>query len=152
MTKTFFAGIVLSSVALVACSNDVTGPTAPGDASIEAPPAAVQAPAAQATWTLRYLSTTAEGEIDLPSDAAFTLLLRNDGTLSAGADCNDWFGDYSMTDDSITIERIGCTRAFCSSSPVDTHYTALLTGTSTVDVTGDQMTLTSQRGTLRFSK
>lgn len=130
----------------------VTGPTAPGDVPTAAPPAAVQDPAAEVTWTLRSLSTTAEGEIDLPGDAEFTLLLRDDGTLSARADCNNCFGDYSMTDDSITIERIGCTRAFCSSSPVDTHYTALLTGTSTVEVTGDQMTLTSQRGTLRFSK
>ena len=85
----------------------VTGPTAPGDVPTAAPPAAVQDPAAEVTWTLRSLSMTAEREIDLPGDAEFTLLLRDDGTLSARADCNNCFGDYSMTDDSITIERIG---------------------------------------------
>jgi heat shock protein HslJ len=47
---------------------------------------------------------------------------------------------------------LASTRAYCASAPIDTDYLTLLSGESTVSISGATLQLSSSRGTLTFTR
>lgn len=75
-------------------------------------------------WTSITNQTTRE-TTDVPNPQDYTIIFRDDGTLSGQADCNSFSGTYSQgTDFIITLGPI--TMAACGEESLDTVYVQLL--------------------------
>lgn len=103
-------------------------------------------------WTLTSLQPAGQASQNVPAGATYTLALA-DGAASARADCNTCGGRYTLAAKTLTIgPALACTRAACATASFESTFTNLLSGDSTVSGSVTSLTLTSARGTLRFSR
>lgn len=103
------------------------------------------------TWNLVQLSAGGVSLTEAKSQSRFVLTLAGDRVLLK-ADCNTCAGDFRLDGDQITLNPQACTRAFCTSSPLDTQVVAAVTGTHTVRLDAVRLQLTSPRGEIRFER
>lgn len=104
------------------------------------------------TWTLGSIQPSAQSPQSTPSGATYTLTLA-DGSLATRADCNTCAGRYTLSGKTITAgPALACTRAACSTMAFETTYTSMLSGESTITASPTALTLTSSRGTLRYTR
>ena len=103
-------------------------------------------------WTLTSLQPAGQASQNVPAGATYTLALA-DGAASARADCNTCGGRYTLAAKTLTIgPALACTRAACATASFESTFATLLSGDSTVSGSTTSLTLTSARGTLRFSR
>jgi heat shock protein HslJ len=71
-----------------------------------------------------------------------------DGSLSANAGCNQLFGGYRLDGDILAADALGQTEMACEDALMeqDTWLSGLLTGSPTVALDADELTLTSADG------
>jgi len=104
------------------------------------------------SWTLSSLQPAGQASQNVPAGATYTLAFA-DGAASARADCNTCGGRYTLAARTLTIgPALACTRAACATASFESTFTTLLSGDSTVSGSATSLTLTSARGTLRFSR
>ena len=130
-----FAAAVLSLFTLTSCEDGVTDPT---DLSGE--------------WRLEELRLPDGTSMPPPDTGRFTVQFAADGQLSARADCNGCGGQYSLGGDRLVVSQLACTLIACPNAPFDGRYLNVLIGDSTFEVAGNQLTVRSARGTLRFRR
>ena len=84
----------------------------------------------------------------------FTLRLAADGSAGARVSCNSCGGRYELSGDRLAVSSLACTLAFCAPiegvPPAVDSFPSLLEGGTVVSGDGATLTLTSERGTLRF--
>lgn len=103
-------------------------------------------------WTLSSLQASGQASQNVPAGATYTLSLV-DGTLSTRADCNTCAGRYTLAGKTLTAgPTLACTRAACPTVAFENAYTSILSGESTVTASPTALTLTSSRGTLRYTR
>ena len=137
--------IALTALVVSACSQSVSSPTA-----VSSPSAAYTAAQLEGTWTLTSIAVAGHAKQDRPFSAIYTLDF-NQGRLSTRADCNTCGGSYSIDGSVLTAgPGLACTRAACSTMAFENAYTGILSGDSTMAVTGSTLSLSSSRGTLKF--
>jgi len=137
--------IALTALVVSACSQSVSSPTA-----VSSPSAADTAAQLEGTWTLTSIAVAGQAKQDRPFSAIYTLDF-NQGRLSTRADCNTCGGSYSIDGSVLTAgPGLACTRAACSTMAFENAYTGILSGDSTMVVTGSTLSLSSSRGTLKF--
>ncbi|HTG99274.1 MAG TPA: META domain-containing protein [Vicinamibacterales bacterium] len=137
--------IALTALVVSACSQSVSSPTA-----VSSPSAAYTAAQLEGTWTLTSIAVAGQAKQDRPFSAIYTLDF-NQGRLSTRADCNTCGGSYSIDGSVLTAgPGLACTRAACSTMAFENAYTGILSGDSTMAVTGSTLSLSSSRGTLKF--
>ena len=138
--------IALTALAVSACSQSVSSPTA-----VSSPPsAAYTAAQLEGTWTLTSIAVAGQAKQDRPFGSIYTLDFKQ-GRLSTRADCNTCGGSYSIDGSVLTAgPGLACTRAACSTMEFENAYTGILSGDSTMVVTGSTLSLSSSRGTLKF--
>ena len=144
MNHIYYVVLPLALAALVvsACSQSVSSPTAPS--------AAYTAAQLEGTWTLTSIAVAGQAKQDRPFGSMYTLDFKQ-GRLSTRADCNTCGGSYSIDGSVLTAgPGLACTRAACSTMEFENAYTGILSGDSTVAVTGSTLSLSSSRGTLSF--
>lgn len=153
MRRTIVA-VVLVVPLLAACSKEVNRPSSlpPGGGLAGGAALPSQNQLIGLPWQLLSLELSGRDPIEIPDALDFTVEFGSDGTVHFGADCNGCFGSYATEAGTLTIGEVGCTRAFCSSSPLDTDYLSLLSGSSTYAVSADTLRVASLRGTLRFER
>jgi heat shock protein HslJ len=132
------ARCVVAVVALVVLASCEDGVTNPSDLSGE--------------WRLQSLRLGTGAPMSPPATGQFTLRLEADGQVFVRADCNGCGGRYALGGDTLTLSQLACTLIACPNMPFDTQYLGLLDGTTSFDVDGDELTITSSRGTLRFTR
>ncbi len=104
------------------------------------------------TWTLASIQPSGQSAQSTPAGASYALTLV-DGNLSARADCNTCAGRYTLAGKTLTAgPALACTRAACPTMAFETTYTSMLSGESTVTASPTALTLTSSRGTLRYTR
>lgn len=155
MRRVAFAVLLLTPFLVAACGNGVTGPSpvpgGPGQPNGRGGVQPSEDPLTGSAWTLQSIELSDTGPVEIPREADFTVEFLADGRVHVRADCNSCFGTYATEGDSITIGEMGCTRAFCASSPVDVQYTALLSAEAAqFTVSADVLRITSSAGTLVF--
>lgn len=93
-----------------------------------------------------FLSTEVTGHELI--DGTVIHLSFADGSLSANAGCNQLFGGYRLDGDVLVAEALGQTQMACEDSLMeqDTWLNGLLTGSPTVALDADELTLTSADG------
>ena len=137
--------IALTALVVSACSQSVSSPTA-----VSSPLAAYTAAQLEGTWTLTSIAVAGQAKQDRPFSSIYTLDFKQ-GRLSTRADCNTCGGSYSIDGSVLTAgPGLACTRAACSTMAFENAYTGILSGDSTMAVTGSTLSLSSSRGTLQF--
>jgi heat shock protein HslJ len=150
--RNFSTAVSLVFVASLAigCAQSTSAPSAPsgigGSTSLTADQLA-------GTWTLVSIQPFGQPERPTPPTAKYTLTLSGDGRLSTVADCNGCVGTFALSGQTLTAgPTLACTRAACATMEFETIYTSLLSGDSTVTLAGQQLLLSSGRGSLRFTR
>lgn len=102
------------------------------------------------SWNLVSVSGTVS-LTEAKSANRFGLTLAGDRALFK-ADCNTCAGDFRLDDDVISISLQACTKAFCSSSPLDTQLVTAIDGKHTVRLDASHLQFTSSRGEIKFER
>lgn len=132
--------LLAATVMLAAGCDMLTGPSSLTEAQLVG------------TWNLSSLQASGQASQNVPAGATYTLTLA-EGSISARADCNTCAGRYTLSGKTLTAgPALACTRAACPTASFETVFTTILSGDSTVEGSATSMTLTSTRGTLRFSR
>ena len=94
----------------------------------------------------------ADGQAAQAAPGGYTITL-GDGQLSTRVDCNTCSGRFTLEGQTLTAgPALACTRAACATMAFETAYTAVLSGQSTVTLSGNTLVLASSRGVLRFTR
>jgi heat shock protein HslJ len=140
---------ILMTLLVAGCSGPATSPTSPsaGGGSLT-----LTTDQVTGTWVLAAIQRAGQPEQSRPADATYTLSFA-DGRLSTRADCNTCSGTFSVSGQTLTAgPALACTRAACPTMAFEAAYVGVLSGDSTVTLTGNTLVLTSARGVLRFTR
>jgi heat shock protein HslJ len=144
------ASLVFVTSLAIGCAQFTSAPTAPS--GIDGP-TTLTADQLADTWTLVSIQPFGQPERPTPPNARYTLTLSADGRLSTLADCNGCVGTFALAGQTLTAgPALACTRAACPTMEFESAYTRLLSGDSTVTLSGQGLLLSSGRGVLRFSR
>lgn len=147
-----FALVVVASLASLAigCSESTSAPTSPS--SIGSGSSTLTSDQLSGTWNVVSIQPAGQAEQAVPSGARYVLTF-SDGRLSTRADCNLCGGAFRLSGQTLTAgPALACTKAACPTMAFESQYTTLLSGESTVTLTGNSLVLSSARGVLRFSR
>jgi heat shock protein HslJ len=104
------------------------------------------------SWQLVSATPTGQNAIDAGEPGRFTADFATDGRVSLRADCNRCAGGYTATTGGLTVGPMACTRAYCSSAPLDTTFTMLVSDATAWTVTNGRLELRGDSGVLRLRK
>lgn len=136
---------IAAVLALSSCSN----PTSPSSTSGNS---AYTAALLEGTWTVMYVQPVGQARLDRPTTATYTLTFT-DGRISARADCNMCGTAFSINGNTMLVgAALACTRAACPTASFEALYTSILSGDSTITISGSTLTLTSSRGILQLTR
>ena len=147
-----FALVVVASLTSLvsACADSSLAPTSPS--SVSNAENTLTSDQLAGAWNLVSIQRAGEAEQTVPSGAAYALTFA-DGRLSTRADCNICGGAFKLAGETLTAgPALACTRAACPTMEFESIYTSLLSGDSTVTLSGNSLVLSSTRGVLRFSR
>lgn len=106
-------------------------------------------PALTGTWQMVSLQRAGQAQQPAPAGVTLTADFRNDGQVFLQADCNACRSGYEAgPGGALTVGPMACTRAYCSSSPVDTDFAGLVSAARQAVVTEHSLTLTSESGSV----
>jgi heat shock protein HslJ len=149
IASSFVAFTIVATLA-VACSGPSSTPTSPS--SIGSNPATLAADQLAGTWNLVSIQPAGQAEQPTPASATYTMTFA-DGRLSTRVDCNTCSGVFALSGQTLTAgPALACTRAACPTMAFENTYTSILSGDSTVTLSGTTLVLSSTRGVLRFSR
>lgn len=115
-------------------------------------PSPVTADRLAGAWRVTSIRPAGEPEQVKPSNAEFTVTF-NAGQLSTIVDCNGCGGTFTLGGATLTVgPTLACTRAFCQTQSFGDAYLRILSGSSTVSLSGDLLTLSSARGDIRLMR
>jgi heat shock protein HslJ len=143
--------VVLGSlVSFAAGCAESTAPTSPS--SVTGGSSTLTTDLLAGTWTLVSLQPANQAVQAVPQGAPYTVTFA-DGRLSTRADCNLCTGSFTLSGQTLTAgPALACTRAACATMAFESTYTTLLSGESTVTLSGNTLVLSSARGALRFAR
>lgn len=130
--------VALLAIATSACGTSLSGPD----------PVAFE----DLTWKLESLGYADGTTVTVEDPDTFTALFAGDGRLHVKADCNVCNGSFGSDDGSISVGPLACTRAYCSSAPLDTDYTSALQAATTIASVDAKLVLRSPDATLTFTR
>lgn len=140
---------IVVAVFTVGCSDSPSTPTSPsaGSGSL-----ALTAGQLAGTWTLTSMQVAGQAVQAAPAGATYNLSFA-DNRLSTRVDCNTCVGTFALSGNTLTAgPALACTRAACPTMAFETAYTSILSGDSTVALSGNTLVLSSTRGALYFSR
>jgi heat shock protein HslJ len=148
--KCFRHLICLAVVSLaIGCADSSSTPTSPSP--VAGSPAITDQELA-GTWNLLSIQPTGKPDQPTPPGARYTLSFA-DGRLSTRVDCNVCSGGFALSGQTLTSgPALACTRAACPTMAFENAYTSLLSGDSTITLSGNTLVLSSSRGVLRFAR
>lgn len=147
-SRSLFALVALASL-VVGCAES-TVPTSPS--SVSSGSNTLTTDQLTGTWNLVSIQSAGQAEQAVPQGAPYVLTFA-DGRLSTRADCNVCGGAFKLSGQTLTAgPALACTRAACRTMAFENTYTGLLSGDSTVTLSGNTLVLSSARGVLRFAR
>jgi heat shock protein HslJ len=132
-------GAIIVSLA-VGCAESSSTPTAPSSDQLAG------------TWNLLSIQPAGQANHPTPPGASYTLSFAG-GRLSTQVDCNMCSGGFALSGETLTVgPALACTRAACPTMAFENAYTSVLSGDSTITMSGSTLVLSSARGVLRFTR
>jgi heat shock protein HslJ len=140
---------LVAAVSLTACEG--SSPVAPSSVSTT-PTGGALTVETTSVWKLQSLARAGSSAVTVNDPSLFTMSLSS-GALQLRADCNRATGTYTLSGNTLSVaSTMASTKAYCGSTSLDTEYLAILSGQSTVSITGSTLQLSSSRGTLTFGQ
>jgi len=116
------------------------------------PPAAPTSDQLAGAWRLVSMRPAGQGDVPAPANASYSVTFA-DGRVSIRADCNTCNGVFSLAGQTLTAgPTLICTRAACPTMTFENTFTQIVVGDSTVALNGVNLSLTSARGIVRFTR
>lgn len=144
---------ILAAAALVGCetatpiapSGPETDPVGGGSSSL------TQVPDPLGSWELtRFVLDGTDLAVSDP--AKYTATFTDDGRVSLRVDCNSCNGTYETDGTNIMVsELLACTLAACVQPSLEREYLGAITGATSYQRNGDELTLLSESATLGFT-
>jgi heat shock protein HslJ len=104
------------------------------------------------SWRLVSMWEPGGAAIVVDDPSRYTLEFSTEGRLLVRSDCNSCGGSYSLTDSSLEVGPLVCTRAFCGEASLDGRYTIALERARSVAADDDAMMIQGGGGILRFRR
>lgn len=137
---------LLSATFSIACDESMAAPSPTGQS-------AVAPPVTDGVWRLQSFLRTDATSVPVPDPDRFTIEVAADGRLAVVADCNRCSGSYSQSSGALKVgPAMACTKAFCSTAPFDSQYTAALSDARLVRATDTTLEFASSAGVLKFAR
>jgi heat shock protein HslJ len=103
-------------------------------------------------WTLTSIQPAGSAQQPAPASAIYSMTLDGEH-VSSRVDCNRCGGQMRLTGTTLTLgPALACTRAACPTMDFETAYLSVLSGDSQASTDANTLTLSSQRGVLRFRR
>jgi heat shock protein HslJ len=106
----------------------------------------------QGHWQLVSLQEPGQPQVAAPAGATFSADFGSDGRVSLVADCNRCNSSYVAGGATLQVGNMACTRAYCTTAPLDTRFAALVQSAQAWRVGSDELELSSPEGTLRLRR
>ncbi len=137
-------------VLLAACSaSEGSNPLTPRVPALQDGASTQATPTLTGTWQMVSLQKTAQAQQPAPLGVTLTADFQPDGQLLVQADCNMCRSSYAAgPDGSLRVGPMACTRAYCSSAPVDTDFAGLLSSARQAAVGEHTLSVTSEAGSV----
>ena len=103
-------------------------------------------------WQLVSLTESGHASVDVAEPERFTAEFGPDGRVSLRADCNRCSGGYTATKGALTVGPMACTRAYCSSAPLDTTFAMLVSEAKAWTAANGGLELRGDSGILRLRR
>ena len=144
------AGFVAS---LAACGGSALGPSGPTSPAGPTGGDVVAQGVEPLVGTWRAVSVKVDGaETLVPQSVTLTAQFAADGRLSLVADCNRCAAGYSAAPGTLSVTPMACTRAYCSSAPLDEHFTGLVGGATSWTATAHTLDLECPTGSVHLQR
>ena len=143
------AALTLAISLGAACSGSMSTPTSSSSTST---PLELTAGELAGTWNLLSIQPAGQAAQATPAGATYTITFA-DGRLSTRADCNVCSGTFVVSGRTLTAgPALACTRAACRTMDFESAYTRILGGEGAATLSGGTLLLSSERGTLHFTR
>ena len=104
-------------------------------------------------WRLQSFRRSDSTVVPVPDPDRFTIEVAADGRLAVRADCNRCSASYSESGGTLRVGPVmACTKAFCSTAPLDTQFAAALSDATLVRATDTALEFVSTAGVLTFGR
>lgn len=138
-----FVSLLLTATLSVACSEPAAAPSPTAQSGASS--------ISDGVWRLQSFQRSDSTVVPVADPSRFTLEVGADGRLGVRADCNRCSGSYSESSGRLKVgSAMACTKAFCSTAPLDTQYAAALSDATLVRTGDDTLEAVSGAGVLRF--
>ena len=138
MTKKLIAILLLASPLVFASCDD--NPLGPSDLEGE--------------WRLRSVTRSDGTTLTVPNEGPtrYSVRFEADGDIALKVDCNGCGSTYRISDDSLTAGPFACTLILCAGDQAPSDFVHVLDGRSSLDLDGNRLTVTSDRGKAVFER
>ena len=140
---------LVAALSFGGCSDSASSPLSPSAAPGSS---ALTSGSVAGIWRLAALQPAGRAEQATPGGATYSLTLA-DGRATLHVDCNVCSGAVTIGGQTLTLgPSLACTRAACATMEFESDYLPVVTGESSAQLSGSTLTLTSARGTVRFTR
>lgn len=122
---------VLSALAVLSCSDEVTGPS-----DLQGGP-----------WKLESMEVAGAARFVPEDPNRFTVEFHSDGRIGVVADCNQCGGGYTASGGILNVPALACTLIACP-GPEGGQFAGLIEGMSSIERDGDELLIESSEGRL----
>src|SRR5262249_28019864 len=144
-------GLMLGAAACGTTAGSLTSSTPPPSA-VGGGASSQDRPGLLGDWQLVTLTESGRPSVGVAEPQRFTASFGADGLVALRADCNRCSGTYSAGGARLTVGPMACTRAYCSSAPLDTTFASLVQGATTWTAANGGLELRSDAGVLKLRR
>jgi heat shock protein HslJ len=144
-------GLMLGAAACGSTAGNLSLPTPPLDA-IGGGATSQDRASLLGDWQLVTLTESGRPSVVVAEPQRFTASFGADGLVALRADCNRCSGGYSAQGGKLTVGPMACTRAYCSSAPLDTTFASLVMASTTWTAANGSLELRSDAGALKLRR
>jgi len=138
---------------LAACGGSALGPAGPTAPAGSAGGDVVAQGVQPLVGTWKAVSVKMDGaETVVPQSVPLTAEFSGDGRLNLVADCNRCSAGYSAAPGTLSVTPMACTRAYCSSAPLDDHFSRLVSAATSWSATAHTLDLTCPAGSVHLQR
>lgn len=134
MTRSNLLALTAALAFTIACDNN---PVAPSDVIGEA-------------WRLVSLAQTGSTPITIDDPTKYTVTFQEDDRVGVKSDCNTCGGPFSLSESSIEMGPLACTKVACGEGSQDVAFTRALDSSRSIELDDNELTILGEGVRLTF--
>jgi heat shock protein HslJ len=102
------------------------------------------------TWRLVSLVQTGSTPVTIDDPTKYTLTFQDDERVGVKSDCNTCGGPFALSDSSLEMGPLACTKVACGEGSQDVAFTRALDSSRSVSLDDDELTILGEGVRLTF--